>query len=328
MHAAYDEEIWRLTKKNLARLRRDAPDLADKAQLIDDKASLADLRVPHALGAVYQPHAAKLWPYKLVCWVLEGLLRDYSGLQFNLQTTTPVEHLQRVNDTWVVHTPRGQVVANHVLLATNAYTSYLLPAMTGLITPVRGQVAALDAPKHDVPLGHSYVWLDGGDADDYLIQRDDDKALILGGARSSAPGGEEGVWQDDEVRPEIATVLRKSLHDAVKLRAPKDKEEKTLHASYEWTGIMGYSRDSTPWLGQVPAGLGGADGLWISAGFTGHGMPVAARCGIAAARMIAGQVVGFDLPKAFAATEERAKRVRTMDVPKNAIDELTALLDE
>jgi len=35
----------------------------------------------------------------------------------------------------------------------------------------------------------------------------------------------------------------------------------------EWTGIMGYTKDEQPIIGQAP----GQDGLWICAGFHGHG---------------------------------------------------------
>jgi glycine/D-amino acid oxidase-like deaminating enzyme len=46
-----------------------------------------------------------------------------------------------------VRTPRGMVRTQLVIYATNAYTSHLLPQLTGPdgIVPVRGQVAAIRA---------------------------------------------------------------------------------------------------------------------------------------------------------------------------------------
>lgn len=35
----------------------------------------------------------------------------------------------------------------------------------------------------------------------------------------------------------------------------------------EWTGIMGYTVDKQPVIGEAP----GQEGLWICAGFNGHG---------------------------------------------------------
>lgn len=303
-----------------------------------NKDELGQYRVPDAIGAVYQPNAAKCWPYKLVAWVFERLLRDHSATEFNLQTTTPVTHLQRTGSSWIVHTTRGQVAAKDVLLASNAYTSYLLPKLTGVIVPVRGQVCALQPPRGATLLPHSYVWL-SNNTDDYLIQRGCEnrgasssleKFIIFGGERLAVSGGQEGIYRDDEVDPVVGQHLHRGLYSAVKLRPPKEDEESELKASYEWTGIMGYSRDGHPWVGSVPAGLSGvegADGLWISAGYTGHGMPVAARCGIAVAEMILGREGGVEVPGEFAASEKRAEAARLMELPRTTKDKLKMLAD-
>lgn len=50
-----------------------------------------------------------------------------------------------------------------------------------------------------------------------------------------------------------------------------------------WTGIMGYSSDGAPWVGAVPDL---PPGLWIPAGFTGHGMPNAPLSAQYVARLI------------------------------------------
>jgi glycine/D-amino acid oxidase-like deaminating enzyme len=39
---------------------------------------------------------------------------------------------------WKVHTPRGVVLAEKVIFATNAYSQALIPELEGLITPMRG----------------------------------------------------------------------------------------------------------------------------------------------------------------------------------------------
>lgn len=316
--------------RRLVRRLEDHVDLRDKAMLVEGAAALASLRIPGAVGAVYQPVAAKCWPYKLVAWVLERLLREHAaGRRFNLQTGTPVLHLQPLSSSsssasYMVHTTRGQVAARHVVLATNAYTSHLLPRMTGLIVPVRGQVCALVPPRDAVLLPHSYAWVAGG-ADDYLIQRQDDGALILGGERLAVPGGQEGLSRDDQVDPVIGRNLRRALASTLKLRPGSAAEAPELDATYEWTGIMGYSRDRHPWVGAVPAELldvdGAAGGLWISAGYTGHGMPVAARCGVAVAEMILGEKGGLAVPEEFIVTAERAERARPMELPRTTWEE-------
>lgn len=329
VHGIFDEDVLGVVEKIMERLKKNHPDLAEKAILVKDEEGLKTLRVPQAYAAVYQPNAAKLWPYKLVAWILEDLLKEYPDT-FNLQTNTPVEHLQHSEDRWIVHTPRGQVSATDVLVASNGYTSYLLPKLTGIITPIRAQIVGLTPPTGDVPLEHTHVWAKGRN-EDYLIQRDDDRVLILGGERFAATGAEVGVWDDGGVNEDVGRRLRSELGKRVKLRAPGHGERETLDAQYEWTGIMGYSNDGYPWVGRVPVRLGGVgDGhLWISAGYNGHGMPSAARCGVGVAEMILGRDVSFDMPAEYEASDERAGRVDGVSGCGMAfVDELRALLDD
>ncbi|KAM4054535.1 FAD dependent oxidoreductase [Hirsutella rhossiliensis] len=288
VHAIFSHEVLEAARKQIKRLQQ-YPDLRDKAALILDKHELAAWHVPEAIAAVYQPNAAKCWPYKLVAWLLERLLGEHDAAAFNLQTNTPVEHLGRCGSSWIVHTRRGQILARDVLLATNGYTSRLLPKMTGLI----------------VPLPHSYVWMKGADHQ-YLIHRGPEDILAV-------PGGEEGISRDDEVNP----ILSRALHTSLQ---------------HVWTGIMGYSRDCNPWVGRVPTTLvrgpdteSGTSGLWISAGYTGHGMPVAALCGVAVAEMMLGKADGVQVPGQWLSSDERAERAREAQFP-NTVEELLAML--
>ena len=259
------------------------------------------------LGAVVQDDAAKLWPYKLVAHVLEDLL-DRGACSFNLQTNTPVTRLRRMKNSWLVHTPRGKVMAKSVLLATNAYTSHLLPDFQNLIVPNRGQVAAVEVPKDSIPLSNTYVWfVDDGDSDVYLIQRDVSNTIILGGLRLSVPGGEKCISRDNVINHEIADELHEASSHALKLRPKGEPEQKVLPSSMDWTGIMGFSADSHPWVGAVPEELGGGEGLYIAAGYTGHGMPTAARSAIAAAQQIL-KTSGVQLPPEYVLSMDRAKQ--------------------
>ncbi|KAL7801282.1 FAD dependent oxidoreductase domain-containing protein [Trichoderma aethiopicum] len=338
VHALPTDELVELVAKRIARLDKHHPDLAGLATLFTDPEDLKRLRVPNAKGAVLQPFAAKCWPYRLVAWVLEALFTKEAPEVFNLQTSTPVTHLQRLDSgSWVVHTPRGQVVAREVLLATNAYTSHLLPKMTGLIVPVRGQVSALEPPDGGVALEHSHLWL-AGESDDYLIQRDDPlEMIVVGGERLSVPGGGEGVWSDDEIDDEVAERLRRCLRPALKLRPEGEEEEEELRARWQWTGIMGYSVDGCPFVGRVPGELGGGDGLWVCAGYTGHGMPVAARCAVAVSRMMLGRGGGggddddggsVNVPEEFLVSVERAERVRGRKLMSSSLEEFRLGMEE
>lgn len=325
------EEEAQAAKENVQLLRRYHPSLADKALYVEKKEELKKLRIPDARAAIVHPNAAKVWPYKLVAWVLEKLLRDHghgkaqgnSGT-FNLQTTTPVTHLQRYGDSWVLHTPRGQVVAKQVLLATNGYTSHLLPKMTGLINPVRAQIGALVPPEGATPLEHTYIWSSAAGADDYLIQRDGSGIMILGGERAGETAEQSKTSRDDVIDERVAGQLRRACRDALELRPGAEGGEKEeLRAEYEWTGIMGFSRDQHPWVGAVPASLGGGEGMFLCGGYTGHGMPAASRSGVAAARMMMGEGTGdVRLPEEFAISEERVREMEKLVLPRTFEEEI------
>lgn len=325
------EEAAEAAKENVRLLRRHHPSLADKAIYVEKKEELKRLRVPNARAAVVHPNAAKVWPYKLVAWVLEDLLKvnhtkdpSTTGIRFNLQTTTPVTHLQRYGGSWVLHTPRGQVVAKQVLLATNGYTSHLLPKMTKLIIPTRGQIGALIPPKGATPLQHTHIWSPPSGADDYLVQRDDSGILILGGERAGATLPQSATSRDDVIDQDVARQLRRACRDALELRPGEGGgEADELEAVYEWTGIMGDSLDRSPWVGQVPESLGGGDGLYISAAYTGHGMPAASQCGIAVANiMMHGDTGDVDLPPEFLASEDRLKGIEKIALPQTWEEEI------
>ncbi|KAI0885442.1 FAD dependent oxidoreductase [Annulohypoxylon maeteangense] len=322
--------------------------------------TLDALRVPHAEGAIVQWNAASLWPYKLVAFVLERLLatndnnEDGASGSFNLQTNTPVTGLSRAEppglsspsgskptSIWTVHTPRGTISTSQVLLATNAYTSHLLPQFTPLIVPTQGQISALEPPEKptvptDPPLDIKHTFYIEGEPDqpferdDYLVQRPPASAsLIYGGGRRHAKGRGVGVWDDSAVDPAVSWYLRGELGSVIDLslhhppsqsptKEPKKHKplpkKQDLHPTHEWTGIMGYSKDSHPWVGGVPSSAGGGDGLWLCAGYTGHGMPNAVLSAKAVVDMMYGDEDGeVDLPPEYELTEDRLARSGVLD---------------
>ncbi|KAL2264717.1 hypothetical protein VTJ83DRAFT_7227 [Remersonia thermophila] len=343
---------------NLEIIRRDDPSSTEEKQ----QRTLASLRIPTAYGAIIQKKAASLWPYKLVASILERLVAAHPPPRFNLQTNTPVTSLARSDDgtgRWTLTTPRGSITARQVLLATNGYTSHLLPAFADLIVPVRGQVASLLPPlSQPSPRGgeaapalrHSYVFaadpeparapaMESGDSkasaaaprDDYLVQRPlPTGELIYGGGRRLARALGVGEWRDDVVEGGVARYLRRNLCPPLDLLTPTDADsdgrateawnEKHLElsATHEWTGVMGYSRDRHAWVGAIPEALGGGDGLFLCAGYTGHGMPAAALSARAVVvQMRKGGEGGAaqdtpELPAEFVLSEERVARARGM----------------
>jgi glycine/D-amino acid oxidase-like deaminating enzyme len=325
-HAYMAESMFKIAVEEIEDLKKVEPKLGEQVTIITKKStnpSLEDLRIPNAKGAAIQAKAASLWPYKFVSWILESLISSGS---LNLQTNTPVTNLQKVDDGWIIHTPRGMLATKKVLLTTNAYTSHLLPKFSDLIVPVRGEMSSLIPPKSmkpasitNQPLKHSYVFVGHGtqniNQDDYLVQRpftSSGKAgeLMFGGGRSYASKAGVGVSDDSSIDPPAAAYLRRELNVVLDLQ----HDDKELKASYEWSGIMGYSRDEHPWVGELSEelGLGGGKGLFVSGGFTGHGMPNTWLSAKAAVGLMMGKK-DVDLPTSYHLTKERLERARAFD---------------
>jgi len=164
----------------------------------------------------------------------------------------------------------GEVVADRVLVAANAYLPRLLPDLSRIVRPVRAQMLATAPAARvlDVPVySHEGFY--------YLRQRDDGRVL-LGGARH--------LHEADEVGYEDATTdaLQASLADYLAEHFPMWAD---LAVERRWSGTMGFSPDGLPCLSAVPD----VPGAHVAAGFTGHGMGYALRFGQLAARTLLGQ---------------------------------------
>lgn len=79
---------------------------------------------------------------------------------------------------------------------------------------------------------------------------------------------------------------------------------------------MGFSRDNHPWVGELSeeVGVGGGKGLWVSAGFTGHGMPNTCLSAKAVVDLMLGRKKSgeVDLPEGYRVSRERVERARML----------------
>ncbi|USP77783.1 fad dependent oxidoreductase [Curvularia clavata] len=309
-------------------LRKMAPEIAKRVTVIKDKEELRKHRVsPDCLGASLSEGAASLWPYKLVTFILEKLVKDG---RVNLQTNTPVTEVVSSEGKHTLHTPRGTISSKTVILATNGYTSALLPHFADLIVPCRGEMSALFPPEGSTILPNSYGMVGAlgqpANNDDYLIQRPFEGVpnpaghLMFGGGRGAGDYPSIGISDDSIIDEGAAAYLRSALLKVLELDG-QTEGLKELKAAAQWTGIMGYSRDDHPWVGKVPD----RDGLWLCGGYTGHGMPNGTLCGKVVVDMLLAEIDGQELgavqtemvqkghiPKSYILTKERIEKARKM----------------
>ncbi|KAH4035776.1 hypothetical protein HBI09_091600 [Parastagonospora nodorum] len=315
-------------EKEIAQLQESSPDVAAQVSIIKDKAELKKHRVSsECVGATLTAGAASLWPYKLVTFILEKLVKEG---KINLQTKTPVEEIKTSGDgkTHTLVTPRGTISSQNVILATNGYTSALLPHFADLIVPVRGEMSALYPPANSTIIPDSYGMVGALNQpetnDDYLVQRpysgvpNPGGHLMFGGGRGAGHLPTIGVSDDTIIDKDSAAYLRSALLKVLELDGETEGLAE-LKAAAEWTGIMGYSRDDHPWVGKVPE----KEGLWLCGGYTGHGMPNGTLCGKAVVDMLLAELEGRDfadvqesmvqkgdIPRSYLLSTERIERAR------------------
>jgi glycine/D-amino acid oxidase-like deaminating enzyme len=248
-----------------------------------------------------------------------------------LCTNTPVHSIlpsAKFTDSdisWDIFTQHATLTAGTVILATNGYTPYLSSQFQSAIVPMRGQITAqrpTAASRLPIPLPttYSFIYKNGYE---YMIPRplshedkerqgedaDEVQDIIIGGGLGRLRQGgacEFGTVDDSTLNPEISAYLHQSLTHCL---APQDLDDKNQTPSFEviqeWTGIMGATSDGRPFVGQVP----GKKGMWVCAGFNGHGMVLCVKSAEAlVGRMLEGTWAKW-WPQSFEVSEERLEGV-------------------
>ena len=155
------------------------------------------------------------------------------------------------------------IAAAEVVLATNAFTAQLLPAIP--IVPVRAQMLATAPAERGVADRPTYS--DHGYR--YWRQLPSGEVLV-GGYRDRAV--EEEVGYGLETTRRVQDHLERHLADL----------GVSARVTHRWAGTMGFTPDSLPLVGRL------APGLSICAGYTGHGMAFAHLCAQHLAEHLAG----------------------------------------
>ncbi|EJD52481.1 nucleotide-binding domain-containing protein [Auricularia subglabra TFB-10046 SS5] len=327
----FSAEVFDVHRKKFEEWKRDCPEESRRYRLYEAEEARSKFHLAeHCQGVIVGP-AGALHPYKLITTIWERLLTEHSDT-FSLCTHTPCTEISLSSESlgvYTVHTPRGQILTPHVVHATNAYVSHLLPRMRGKIMPVRATCTAQRPGRGCTPStadgGRSWM-LYHARGYDYLSQLPTDAEghageLIFGGGFIHAENGmgEVGCADDSAMHPTVAAYLGGALptmfgqanwgaEDYVDdQEAAEDVADGWSAGRVKalWTGILSSSADGMPWVGRVPPkvaqklaprrinGKAGdltvEPGEWIAAGYSGDGMSSALLSGRAVAYMILGK---------------------------------------
>jgi gamma-glutamylputrescine oxidase len=180
-----------------------------------------------------------------------------------------------------VRTDGGSVRARHVVVAADGALPTLVPAFAGRVRARRLHMVATE-PLPSMTEHMVYArW-----GHEYFQQRPDGRVLAGGfsdvdGAASytDSDAGSPVVWDRVEsyLRDDLGTVPR---------------------VTHRWAGVVGYSDDLLPYVGEVPERAG----LYVAGGYSGHGNVPGFMCG----RDLADQIAGDGPEQLFPAGRLRA----------------------
>lgn len=225
---------------------------------------------PRLAGALFQPHDGGLDPVALI----RGLVR--LG-RFETRTGVRVHALEARGDRVNLSTSAGEILAERVVLALNAYAPQLLSHLARQVRPVRGQMLAT-APADERRLEGIWYVNHGYDYVRQLI----DGTFVAGGRRHLAEAEERGYLESPTAG--VQGALQSFVGEVFPWAAG-------LPVRYRWAGTMGFTEDHRPVIDTVPD----VPAALYAAGFSGHGMSL----GFVTGRYLARRVLGGERTPLF-----------------------------
>ncbi len=201
-----------------------------------------------------------------------GLARAAGQRGARLVENAGVTRIRRTAEGYRLTTPRGELRAKEVLLATNGYTTPdIAPKARSGIMPVGSYIIATEPlpealQKELSPKGRMFY-----DSKQYLnyFRVSPDGRMVFGGRNnlSTSLGLEESARRLErrllEVYPQLAGVP----------------------LTHSWTGKLGVTYDLMPHIGREK-------GMWYAYGYGGHGVSIASYLGYEMGRIFTGQQSG------------------------------------
>jgi sarcosine oxidase len=219
-------------------------------------------------GGLLDARGGNLHPLDLV----RELARTAAEAGANIHAETRALSLSRAGERWAVATKFGRVVADQVVVATNAYADGLIPGLAASVLPVNSfQIATnvVTGAAGDAILPGGHAVYDSRRLILYFRKTPDGRVLLGGRASfSSSPNDTRQAGDYD--------VLSGVLHDIF----PSLQDVPVVH---RWTGLVCITPDFLPHY-HVPA-----PGLHVALGFNGRGVAMAIRTGAWLARKISGR---------------------------------------
>ena len=257
-------------KTGLAQLQRRYEQMKKRGapvQLLDAAEAQARIGSSKFNSALFDPRAGTIQPLAYARGLAHAALKEGA----KLFDQSPVSKIEPAENGWVLHTEKGQVHAEKVILATNAYSEFGVKEQARKFVPIfYSQLATKplsDAQLACVLPNKEGVWDTCTVMSSFRL--DKQGRLVFGGM-----GGEGSVlsnWATQRVT-ELFPILSKVEWD------------------YCWTGKIAYSEDHLPHCQQLQKGL------FSVAGYSGRGIGPGTVVGAELAEWISGRRESLSIP--------------------------------
>lgn len=257
-------------KTGLAQLQRRYEQMKKRGapvQLLDAAEAQARIGSSKFNSALFDPRAGTIQPLAYARGLAHAALKEGA----KLFDQSPVSKIEPAESGWVLHTEKGQVHAEKVILATNAYSEFGVKEQARKFVPIfYSQLAT--KPLSDTQLAcvlpnKEGVWDTCTVMSSFRL--DKQGRLVFGGM-----GGEGSVlsnWATQRVT-ELFPILSKVEWD------------------YCWTGKIAYSEDHLPHCQQLQKGL------FSVAGYSGRGIGPGTVVGAELAEWLSGRREKLSIP--------------------------------
>jgi sarcosine oxidase len=226
------------------------------------------------MAGAFDPRGGAVHPLDLVR-EYGNLLQRLGGQIFEQSRVIAID---RIGGLWHVQTPEGQVIADTIVIATNAYTDDLVAGLRQTVLPVNSfQIAS--SPIDDRV---SETILPGGQTAHDMrrlvlyFRKTKDRRVVIGGRASFDSASEISHSADYDVLREILIDIFPTLSGAT--------------IEHRWAGLVGITTSRQPHYHSP------APGFHILLGFNGRGVALTSRAGAWLAHRILGQADTLDIP--------------------------------
>lgn len=219
-------------------------------------------------GAMLQKKSAMMHMGGFVTGLADAARRRGAVIHEHAPVTARREH----GRGWELHTPRGKVTADKVLLATGAYTTDAFGWFRRRIVPVGSFLLAtrpLTTDEVAATMPGNRTCVTSMNIGNYFRLAPDNRLIFGGRARFSARS-------DQQSDAKSGTVLRRALAQIFPHLAE-------VQVDYCWGGMVDMTQDRYPRAGF-------ADGVHYSMGYSGHGAQIATHMGEIMADLIVGRI--------------------------------------